>query len=441
MRQFFIFCFGLYVWLLGSGCGKPQSVDVWPPLRPLGADTAIRTKESPLFSPPKGTLTLPQVLALSIQYGPNLPVAMWTVRAGEAKIKQASQRPNPELETELETLGEIETIIQLKCPIELGRKRLRRQTVAQLSARLSGWEYEGQRLDTLTETRLAFIDVLQAQALVAVNQGLVQLAEQIFSTVRTQVELGVKAGIEQALVQIELVNSRLTLKQSQQSLALARQALAATWGQATPTFDRVEGRLEAVSPVPPIEQLLEQMMPPELARWPTEIELRKAIVEIEKSNRRPDITVGGGFKHLSPFSGENSLMAVVSLSVPLPVLNQNRGAILVAESNLQKSQAERAKAETRLGAKLAQAHHRLVSAHETIHQLKDEIMPLAQSAFEVTVAGQRLSKIVWLELTNAQHTLFKVKRSYTGALAEYHRAVAHIERLIGQPLNDLVPGR
>ena len=230
MRQFFIFCFGLYVWLLGSGCGKPQSVDVWPPPRPLGADTAIRTKESPLFSPPKGTLTLPQVLALSIQYGPNLPVAMWTVRAGEAKIKQASQRPNPELETELETLGEIETIIQLKWPIELGRKRLRRQTVAQLSARLSGWEYETQRLDTLTETTLAFIDVLQAQALVAVNQGLVQLAEQIFSTVRTQVELGVKAGIEQAPAQIELANNCLTLKQSQQSLVVARQALAATWG-------------------------------------------------------------------------------------------------------------------------------------------------------------------------------------------------------------------
>ena len=183
------------------------------------------------------------------------------------------------------------------------------------------------------------------------------------------------------------------------------------------------------------------MRPPELARWQTEIELRKAIVEIEKSNRRPDITIGGGFKHLSPFSGENSLMVVASLSVPLPVLNQNRGAILVAKSNLQKSQAERAKAEPRLGAKLAQAHHRLLSAHETIHQLKEEIMPLAQSAFEATVAGQRLSKIVWLELTNAQHTLFKVKRSYTGALAEYHRAVAHIERLIGQPLNNLVPGR
>ena len=111
MRQFFIFCFGLYVWLLGSGCGKPQSVDVWPPLRPLGADTAIRTKESPLFSPPKGTLTLPQVLALSMQHGPDLPVVVWAVRVGEAKIKQASQRPNPELETELGTLGEIETII------------------------------------------------------------------------------------------------------------------------------------------------------------------------------------------------------------------------------------------------------------------------------------------------------------------------------------------
>ena len=441
MRQFFIFCFGLYVWLLGSGCGKPQSVDVWPPPRPLGADTAIRTKESPLFSPPKGTLTLSQVLALSIQYGPNLPVAVWTVRAGEAKIKQVSRRPDPELETELETLGEIETTIQLKYLIELGRKRIRRQTVAQLSARLLGWEYEGQRLDTLTETTLAFIDVLQAQALVAVNQGLVQLAEQIFSTVRRQVELGVKAGIEQAPAQIELANSRLTLKQSQQSLVVARQALAATWGQATPTFDRVEGQLEAVSSVPPIEQLLEQMMSPELARWQTEIELRKAIIEIEKSNRRPEITVGGGFKHLSPSSGENSLMAVTSLSVPLPVLNQNRGAILVAKSNLQKSHAERAKAEMHLGIKLAQAHHKLVSAHETIHQLKEEILPLAQSAFEATVAGQRLGKIAGLELTNAQRTLFEIKRSYTGALAEYHRVVAHIERLIGQPLNNLVPGR
>ena len=114
---------------------------------------------------------------------------------------------------------------------------------------------------------------------------------------------------------------------------------------------------------------------------------------------------------------------------------------MVAKSNLQKSHAERAKAEMHLGIKLAQAHHKLVSAHETIHQLKEEILPLAQSAFEATVAGQRLGKIAGLELTNAQRTLFEIKRSYTGALAEYHRVVAHIERLIGQPLNNLVPGR
>ena len=58
-----------------------------------------------------------------------------------------------------------------------------------------------------------------------------------------------------------------------------------------------------------------------------------------------------------------------------------------------------------------------------------------KETFESRSEGHRIGKFTSLEVVKAQRTFFDFKREYINTLTEYHRALAKVERLIGQPLN------
>jgi len=70
-----------------------------------------------------------------------------------------------------------------------------------------------------------------------------------------------------------------------------------------------------------------------------------------------------------------------------------------------------------------------------IKTLRDELLPGAKSAFDAAAKGYQLGKFGFLDALDAQRTLFQSNQQYVRALAEYHRTIADIERLVGGPLN------
>jgi len=66
--------------------------------------------------------------------------------------------------------------------------------------------------------------------------------------------------------------------------------------------------------------------------------------------------------------------------------------------------------------------------------LRNDILPGAQRAFDSVQNGYREGKFDFLQLLDAQRTLFEVKGQYVEALSAYHLSRTEIERLIGLPL-------
>jgi cobalt-zinc-cadmium efflux system outer membrane protein len=449
MQQKTIMPIGIVLMILLLGCGAHQADVAWQEARPLGRDLTISkppihvptVEESPQLQEPTGTINLRQVLTLALTHNPDLKAFSWAVRAGEAKTLQAGLRPNPELETEIEEFGgsgdlsgfsAIETTIQLGVPIDLGGVRRKQRQIAGLEAELAGWNYETARLDVLTQVNRAFIDVLAAQKVVTLNEELVRLAEQVFNTAKAQVEAGKVSPVQQLRTQVELVNSRIALEASKRGLEGARFVLAATWGSTSPTFEKVEGQFEMAKPIPTVEQLANRIFQnPNIARWTVEIAHRSAAIQLERSRRVPDLSIDGGMKHLSE-SGDVAF--ILGLSLPLPLFDRNQGAIREAEYNLVRSFEEQRSAEVAVRTALMTAYGTLSAAAGTVSSLKNEVLPSAQSTFDAVTEGYRIGKFDFLEMLDAQRTLFDVRSSYIDALAKYHKAVADVERLIGEPL-------
>ncbi len=449
MRQKIIMPLGIVLVISLIGCGAHQVDVAWQEARPLGRDLTISkppihvptVEESTQLQEPTGTINLRQALTLALTHNPDLKAFSWAVRAGEAKTLQAGLRPNPELETEIEEFGgsgdlsgfsAIETTIQLGVPIDLGGVRRKQRQIAGLEAELAGWDYETARLDVLTQVNRAFIDVLAAQEVVTLNEELVRLAEQVFNTAKAQVEAGKVSPVQQMRTQVELANSRISLETSKRELEGARFVLAATWGSTSPTFEKVEGQFEMATPIPTVEQFADRVTQnPNIVRWTAEIAHRSAAIQLERSRRVPDLSIDGGMKHLSE-SGDVAF--ILGLSLPLPLFDRNQGAIREAEYNLAKAFEEQKSAEVTVRTALATAYSALSAVAATVSSLKNEVLPSAQGTFDAVTEGYRIGKFDFLEMLDAQRTLFDVKGSYIDALAKYHKAVADVERLIGEPL-------
>jgi cobalt-zinc-cadmium efflux system outer membrane protein len=398
---------------------------------------------------PEGVLRLPQAQALALMQNPDLAAFAWDVRAGEARTLQAGLRPNPEAGVEVENVagsGEFrdfdgaEVTLSLSQVIELAGKRRKRAQVAALERDLAAWDYETSRLDVLTQVTQAFVDVLSVQERLAVDAELVRLAEQVARTVTERVNAGKVSPLEATRARVALASSRIALQRARRELSAAKDRLAATWGGTPATFERVAGNLETLNPIPSAAALAQRVeQNPDIARWATAMAQRQAALTLEEANRSPDPTLGAGVRYFNMVDEADAYAFLFAASVPLPVFDRNQGNILEARYQLAKTEAERRAAAVRVQTALAETHAALSAAYSEAVTLRDEVLPGAQQAFEAAREGYHQGKFQFLDMLDAQRTLFEARGQYLEALSAYHQAVAALERLIGEPLSALAP--
>jgi cobalt-zinc-cadmium efflux system outer membrane protein len=78
-----------------------------------------------------------------------------------------------------------------------------------------------------------------------------------------------------------------------------------------------------------------------------------------------------------------------------------------------------------------------VSAQNEAQTIAEETLPAARSAFTSVREGYRQGKFDYLEVLDAQRTLFGVRRQQIQALSRYYRARIQVERLVATPLEEL----
>jgi cobalt-zinc-cadmium efflux system outer membrane protein len=73
--------------------------------------------------------------------------------------------------------------------------------------------------------------------------------------------------------------------------------------------------------------------------------------------------------------------------------------------------------------------------------LQQDVLPATHETFQATQEGYRQGKFGFLDVLDAQRTLFETRGQFLEALTAYHQAVADIERLIGEGLPAAPPGK
>ena len=391
-------------------------------------------------------LTLKAALGLALDANPELAVAARELEAVEAMIVQAQARPNPGFSASIQDTRQAtrSTTLQLSQPIELGGKRGARIEAAERGRDAAAVEFGGKRAEIRAAVRAAFFDVLVAQERLQLAQASLELAQRVTHAARRRVTAGKVSPVEETKARVAEAGVRLDLTLTSSDLVTARQRLGATWGNPTPRFERAEGDPEALPPLPTLADLSTRLAAaPALLRARLEIDRRQALVQIERSRRIPDVTVSLGTIR----NGELDInQAILGVSIPLPIFNRNQGNVLEALRRTDKARDELSVTQIRLTNELAFAYQRLKSAHQETELLQRNILPGAQSAFAAATQGFEMGKFSFLEVLDAQRTLFQSKSQYLRALSAAHRSAADIERILGadqsaavSPTPDLTP--
>ncbi len=430
-----------------TGCAGNRTDAVWPEPRPLGAGIAPYHASPKPSQPdivpfeaeePTDTITLRQALALALMKNPELKAFSLEIRVREARRLQAGLLPNPEIEIEVENFGgedalqdfdSAESTIQLSQLIELAGKRSKRRRVASLDRDLAGWDYEAKRVDVLSETTQAFVGVLAAQERFSLMEEFVSLAEQVLNTISERFKAGKVSPLEETRAGVSYSTSLIDLERAKHRLDASRKKLASLWDSRTPLFERVDGELERIAPIPSAAQLEDLISKnPDIARWIVEMEQRQEAVKLEKAGRIPDLTLSGGIRRFKE-TDENAF--VMGLSIPLPLFDRNQGGVQEALQRQAKAAEEQRASELVVLNALAEAYQELSTAYAEAKALQQDILPGAQTAFDGAKEGYRQGKFGYLDVLDAQRTFFEARSQYVEALASYHKSKAQVERLTG----------
>ncbi|CAI2719654.1 TolC family protein [Nitrospina watsonii] len=389
-----------------------------------------------------GVLTLRQATAHILLHNPDLQVFGLEIRAREARALQEGLLPNPQVQAMVQDVlgsgqfsgaSDSENQVLFTQWIELGGKRTKRETAANLKTELAEWDYETARMNVLTATAKAYVDVLAQQQALKLVHELEELSERLHTAVAERVKAGKVPPIDEVKAQVTLSTTRMQRRQAENELHAARRRLAALWGRPLAAFHRVQGNLYGIQFLPPLEELAARLnQNPDLARWATEMIQRDAQVDLEESRSIPNLQMGVGARWLQE-NRDNSVM--FQLQLPIQLFDRNQGAIAEARYRKSKAEAQQRAMEIKLQTVLSNHHARLVNAHTQVTSLKNQVLPGAKMAFDAVQEGYRYGKFGYLEVLDSQRTWFQAREQYLQALAEYHRAVADVERLIGAPLN------
>jgi cobalt-zinc-cadmium efflux system outer membrane protein len=366
--------------------------------------------------------------------------AFAAIEAARGRWVQAGLPPNPIIGYSGQQLGssgqaEQNGVLIGQEIVRGGKLRLGR-SVAEQEIVLAQQQAEIIRRRVLTDTRIAYYDVLFAQHRLVLNQQLVRIGEKALQTAESlfQARAGSRVDILQAKIEIE--QARILLQNSINRQQAAWRSLSAVVGQVL-TTQPVEGSYDAPPPTLAWEEALSRLLTqsPEVAAAAVGIDRARWALRRACAEPKPNITVEGIVQHDAAIDSSNGNLQV---TLPVPVLNRNQGAIREARAQLAEAQQALARVEANLTHRLAVVFERYANARSQVDRFSADILPSAESSLQLTTEGYRSGEIAFLTLLTAQRTFFQTSLSYLEAQRELWIAVAEIEGLLlknslGQP--------
>lgn len=383
----------------------------------------------PAFAEP---VTLSDALTRGQEISPRVAKARAERKAAEARAIQAGVRPNPEVSVEVEnfsgtgpyrTFRSTETTVSVAQPFELGGKRRARKDVAAAERDYAQLALRRAEADLAYDIVVAHAELRASEDRADLARKVLARAVELARIAETLVDVGRDPPLTKLRADALLAEAKAEELRATSELLTARQRLALLIGSD-------DGELSASVqdiPMPPTLPANAQSLDERLAA--AERDAASARVRLAQAEGVPDITASGGVRS---FRESKDTAFLVSVSIPLPVFNRNRGNIYaaVAEGEAAEAQLAQTRLDTRFSRR--EAELLLAAANERLTALSGAGLFQANEAARVAEIGYQQGKFTLIELIDAQEALTSANLKLIEAQLDRARAIAALGRATAQ---------
>lgn len=388
------------------------------------------------------TLSMRTALSRALAASPRLTAAERDVGIATGQRIQAGALLNPELSYEQDNsfgsgiyrgTKSAETTLQISQAFELFGKRDARIAAGEAGIEVAAIQRKAIRLEVLSETAIAFLSVLGAQRRIQIMEEQIAAIDRLTPLLRRRVEAGASSPAETGRAEVASALVKADRERLKATLASARRELAVLMGDPAAKFGEVSGRLDTTGRPPSFEAVVAAIdANPQLVRWTAVYAQRNAELLLARLRPYPDVRIAAGWRH---FNETNDDAVRLTVSVPIPVFDQNQGNILSAQESLAKTRAEREANRNTLVVVAGRAYDSLQGSLRELAVLRETAIPKAQEAAEAIAQGYGQGRFTLLEVLDAQASVAQARLREQEALQNFHAGVATIEGLVGNPFS------
>ena len=386
------------------------------------------------------TLTLGAALQRALTASPRLTAAERDIGIARGQRIQAGALLNPELSYELDNsfgsgiyrgTKSADSTLQISQLFELFGKRDARIAAGQAGLEAVTIERKAVRLQILSETAIAFLSVLGLQRRIQILDDQVAAIDRLSPLLQRRIDAGASSPAETGRAEVASALVKADRERTKAALASARRELAILMGDTSPKFAAVSGRLDTTGRPPSFPAVIAAIdANPQLVRWNAVYAQRNAELLLARLKPYPDVRLAAGWRHFNE-TGDDAVRLTVT--VPIPVFDQNQGNILSAQESLAKTRAEREANRNTLLVVAGRAYDSVQGSLRELSILRESAIPKARQASEAISEGYGQGRFTLLEVLDAQASVAQALLREQEALQNFHVAVATIEGLVGNP--------
>lgn len=438
--------------LVLGGCARYQT-------RPLSSEQTVRafndrTLENPglrtfleknrVCAPlPGQAWDLKQLTLAAFYYKPQLAEARAQLMATRAGKVSAGERPNPSLNVLPGYDSQIPGApspwivpLTMDWPIETAGKRGYRMANARHLAEAARWNLVGVVWGVRGGVRSALLGLYSARRTQALLARQVKGQTKVVHMLQGQLDAGVISSYEVTQARIVLDTLILAQQTAAGRYAQARVAMAAALGVPTSALEGVRFSFAPFKTFPrrlsePQVRQRALLNRADVRAGLAEYAASQSALQLQIAGQYPDIHLGPGYAYNTGSAGDNQWS--IGLTVTLPILNQNQGAIAQAEANRKLAAAHflsiQSSAISQIESALAAyrwALQGVATARGLLKNLKRQL---------VLVAGQvKAGEAAPLALASAQVAFNAGARGQLDAVLKAQQALGRLEEAVQSPL-------
>jgi outer membrane protein TolC len=170
---------------------------------------------------------------------------------------------------------------------------------------------------------------------------------------------------------------------------------------------------------------------PDLAAQEARIRAERYAVTLACKEFYPDVEVVGRYDAFWQ-EPEDPLRPMVGMNLNLPVYKQKRwAAVREARAKVVKEQAALDSKFAELAFAVEQAYQRVEESRKTLNVYRARLVPAANQSVDSARASYVAGSLDFLRLVESQRQSLAIQAAHYDAMAEYHRRLAELDRVVG----------